>query len=98
VEVIDGRSPERKQHEVEQDAEFRRRWEAEGATVRARLKTYSEDELAKALNLGVDTLRQWRYRRSGGPKFVKIGRTTFYRQADLDEWFDRHSLDVEVGA
>jgi len=61
-----------------------------GEHARERLKTYTEAELAASLNLETDTLRQWRYRRTGGPAFVKIGRVIIYRQADIDAWLDRY--------
>jgi hypothetical protein len=64
-----------------------------GEHARERLKTYTEAELAAALGLEIDTLRQWRYRRAGGPAFFKIGRSVFYRESALNDWFDRHTAD-----
>jgi hypothetical protein len=45
----------------------------------------TEEELAGAFQIEVNTLRVWR-REEKGPPYVKIGRTTFYRTDDVETW------------
>jgi hypothetical protein len=40
---------------------------------------------AKLLHVQPATLTCWRYEKRG-PRFVKIGRSVFYRRTDLSEW------------
>lgn len=42
-------------------------------------------ELAKELNIKQSTLTIWRCR-GRGPSFTKIGRTCWYKRADVDAW------------
>lgn len=37
------------------------------------------------LDVRVATLQDWRQRRVG-PDYVKLGKSTFYRQKDVEEW------------
>ncbi|WP_409998740.1 helix-turn-helix transcriptional regulator [Bradyrhizobium sp. SZCCHNS2022] len=43
------------------------------------------DEVADALHLRRQTLAAWRTL-GRGPSFVKVGRTVFYRRADIEAW------------
>jgi excisionase family DNA binding protein len=46
-------------------------------------------EAAKYLRISIDTLKNWR-RRKTGPPFKRVGdRLVAYRKADLDAWLDR---------
>lgn len=53
-------------------------------------------EAAEILSLSEATLSTWRSRgrvaRDGksGPRFLRLGRTIRYRQADIDEWIVSH--------
>lgn len=53
--------------------------------LRHRLGLMSEEELAVTLDVRVATLQDWRQRRVG-PDYVKLGKSTFYRQKDVEEW------------
>lgn len=45
----------------------------------------TEDEVAKALNISVASLRRWRVEQRG-PLFVKVGSLVRYRPEDLESW------------
>lgn len=49
--------------------------------------TLKTPEAAAYLNVQPATLEQWRWN-GRGPKFVKIGRSVRYRQADLDAFLE----------
>lgn len=50
-----------------------------------------EREVAKALRIALNTLRNWRWR-GGGPRFVKLGkRAVRYRRADVDAFIEAGS-------
>jgi hypothetical protein len=52
---------------------------------RDRLTLLSEVELAAVLEVEVRTLAAWRAE-SRGPDYVKLGKSVFYRQCDLQAW------------
>lgn len=45
------------------------------------------DQAAETLGLKRTTLEAWRCR-GGGPRFVKLGRSVRYRQADLESFIE----------
>lgn len=45
----------------------------------------TEDEVSKALNVSVASLRRWRLEQRG-PLFVKVGSLVRYRPEDLESW------------
>jgi predicted DNA-binding transcriptional regulator AlpA len=53
--------------------------------LRMRVGVLSEAEIAKMFDMTERTLRIWRKNKSG-PKFVKIGRSVFYRLTDIEAW------------
>lgn len=66
-----------------------------GASVRFRLGLLTEDELAAALGLkNANTLATWRSAKYG-PPHVKLGKSVFYLQADVDRWVNSQSIDRE---
>jgi hypothetical protein len=55
----------------------------------------TESDLAAAFRVEVNTLRVWR-REELGPPYVKIGRSTFYRKADVENWL-AYSAQIPTG-
>ncbi len=47
---------------------------------------------ARYLQLRPGTLANWRTA-GGGPRYVRVGRRPFYRQADLEAWLDTHLFE-----
>lgn len=45
----------------------------------------STEQLAKALQVPITTLYQWRYKREGPPA-MRVGRHLRYRMADVERW------------
>lgn len=56
------------------------------AQFRRQLEIYSPEEVALMLDVGVGTLKQWRYR-GVGPRYVATQKKIFYRAADLMQYF-----------
>lgn len=56
------------------------------AQFRRQLEIYSPEEVALMLDVGVGTLKQWRYR-GVGPRYVATQKKIFYRAADLLQYF-----------
>ena len=46
---------------------------------------FTEEEVAKQLNVSVASLRRWRLARRG-PQFIKVGSLVRYRPEDLESW------------
>jgi len=46
-----------------------------------------ESDLAKILNRTVQTVRVWRYARTG-PPYTKIGSVTLYPEEEVQKWLD----------
>ena len=55
----------------------------------------TESDLAAAFRVEVNTLRVWR-REETGPPYVKIGRSTFYRKDDVENWL-AYSAQIPAG-
>lgn len=45
-------------------------------------------EVAEWLRVPVATLTEWRYRRRGGPPYVRLGRLIRYDRADVQAWIE----------
>lgn len=56
---------------------------------RGRLLTAAE--VAEFLGVPVNSLKMWRYRRTG-PPWLKVGRHVRYRRGDLERWLDRRAF------
>ena len=50
-----------------------------------------EAEAAKRVNVSISTFRRWRYE-GIGPKFIRIGGILRYRQSDVDEFIQKHTI------
>ena len=53
----------------------------------------TEQQVAERLNCTKSALRRWR-REGRGPRFVKIGRLVRYRQADVEDFIERSTVDL----
>lgn len=53
--------------------------------LRSELDLIPADEFARAINVAEQTLATWRSA-GEGPAYVKLGKTVFYRRADLKVW------------
>ena len=53
----------------------------------------TQAELAEILEVGVDTLREWRRLRQG-PDFVKTGKSVMYREVDVHDWLKLNVVPV----
>lgn len=65
------------------------------ADLRSQIGIMSVEEVAVALDVTPHTLYIWRAD-GRGPKFVKLGRTVFYRRADVQEWIDSNVVEKEA--
>ncbi|TAV05577.1 helix-turn-helix domain-containing protein [Rhizobium ruizarguesonis] len=43
----------------------------------------------------VDTLRWWRWRRTTGPTFCRVGRRVMYRRSDLDAFIKQGQVEMQ---
>jgi predicted DNA-binding transcriptional regulator AlpA len=50
-------------------------------------------ELSAALGVSEETLAVWRSRKVG-PDFVKLGKSVFYREADIKAWIDLNVVNT----
>lgn len=57
----------------------------DGRQLRMELGLMSEDDLCELLEVKVQTLQTWRSNKLG-PDYVKLGKSVFYRTADVLEW------------
>lgn len=67
--------------------------EEKAKMLRSRLGLVTQEDLALALDVSVDTLREWR-RLKQGPDFVKTGKNVMYREVDVQEWLERNVVPV----
>lgn len=63
------------------------------AHLRAQLGVYTPDELASVLDVTIDTLAEWRSKRTG-PDYVKLGKKVMYRTYDVEDWMKRNVVPV----
>ena len=60
-------------------------------------KLYTTNELAEHLETNQGTLANWRT--SGiGPRFVKVGASVRYREADVEDWLESRSAVTTADA
>lgn len=57
-------------------------------TLRYELDLIPVEEFARAIAVAEQTLATWRSA-GEGPSFTKLGKTVFYRRADIKVWVDR---------
>jgi len=55
-------------------------------------KLLSPREASEYLGLATQTLAKWRCEGLQGPAFVRVGRLIRYRQNDLRDWLDQHTV------
>lgn len=63
------------------------------AHLRAQLGVYTPEELAGVLDVTIDTLAEWRSKRTG-PDYVKLGKKVMYRVEDVEQWMERNVVPV----
>jgi predicted DNA-binding transcriptional regulator AlpA len=51
----------------------------------------TQEQAADYLHLKPSTLAAWRHQ-GRGPKYLKIGRSCYYKQSDLDAWLDAQAV------
>jgi predicted DNA-binding transcriptional regulator AlpA len=51
----------------------------------------TQEQAAAYLGLKPSTLAAWRHK-GRGPKYLKIGRSCFYREADIEEWLNQQCV------
>jgi predicted DNA-binding transcriptional regulator AlpA len=49
-------------------------------------------EAAEFLGVAPATLEKWRYERSDGPPFRKLGTVVVYELSELEQWLARHTV------
>lgn len=64
------------------------------ATLRSQIGIMSVDEVAAVMDVTPHTLYVWRAD-GKGPKFVKLGRSVFYRRQDVQDWIDANVVQKE---
>ncbi len=57
--------------------------------------TWREEQAAAYLGMKIGTLRNWRFK-SVGPRYLKIGRSVRYLQADLDAFLERSAVTPQA--
>lgn len=50
-------------------------------------------EAAKILRVGVNTLKDWRYYKTG-PDYIKVGCQVRYREAALEAWLQQQTVEA----
>lgn len=60
---------------------------ARAATLRSAIELFNEEELAEILEVKPQTLATWRAEERG-PDYVKLGKSVFYRKADVLDWIN----------
>lgn len=55
----------------------------------------SEESVSAMCEIPVNTLRDWRKKKTG-PPYAKVGRLVRYSEAACDEWFRSHQVHPEV--
>jgi len=53
--------------------------------------TKTQEQAAAYLGLKPSTLAAWRHK-GRGPVFLKVGRSCFYREADLENWLNAQAV------
>jgi hypothetical protein len=58
------------------------------------IQVVADVKAAKLLDIGVQTLRNWRHMRKG-PTYLKIGRSVRYRLDDLNKFMENNRIDPD---
>ena len=58
------------------------------------IRLMNDKHAAKFLDVGVQTLRNWRCRRIG-PDYIKLGRSVRYSESDLLKYMESRKIRVE---
>lgn len=57
-------------------------------------KLLTEEQVAKILDVSIETLQTWRYRPPIRPlPWTKVGGKVRYREDKLNKWIDEHTYD-----
>jgi helix-turn-helix protein len=59
-------------------------------------KLMTEQDAAQIVGVTVHALRAWRWRKKGGPAYLKLGSCVRYRLSDIQAYLDRHLVDPEA--
>jgi predicted DNA-binding transcriptional regulator AlpA len=51
----------------------------------------TQEQAAALLGLKPTTLAAWRHQ-GRGPRYLKIGRSCFYRESDIESWLDAQAI------
>lgn len=65
------------------------------AALRSQIGIMSVEEVSSVLDVTAHTLYIWRAD-GRGPKFVKLGRTVFYRRQDVQDWIDSNVVTKDA--
>ena len=55
----------------------------------------NEHQVALLIGVTVHTLRAWRWRKTGGPPYLKLSSCVRYRLSDVKVYLDKHLVDSE---
>jgi hypothetical protein len=55
------------------------------------------DQVAEALGISPDALKQMRYR-GAGPRYIKVGARVRYRWSDVQKYFDEHAIEPQAAS
>lgn len=53
-------------------------------------------EVAEYLNRPVGVLERWAWKKTG-PRYIRVGRETRYRQSDVDAWLEAQTVETGQG-
>jgi predicted DNA-binding transcriptional regulator AlpA len=51
----------------------------------------TQEEAATIIGVKPTTLAMWRHK-GKGPRYLKIGRSCFYRESDIEAWLDQQAV------
>jgi predicted DNA-binding transcriptional regulator AlpA len=51
----------------------------------------TQEEAAAIIGVKPTTLAMWRHK-GRGPRYLKVGRSCFYRESDIESWFDAQAV------
>jgi hypothetical protein len=51
----------------------------------------TQEEAATIIGVKPTTLAMWRHK-GRGPRYLKIGRSCFYRESDIEAWLDAQAI------
>jgi predicted DNA-binding transcriptional regulator AlpA len=63
-------------------------------------KLLDQIEVAEILSVSPKTLEYWRWKKCGGPRYVKLGKLARYRVSDVDSYIEQlvgyNSMDMTI--